>query len=168
MGDGLKQNYDLLATGGQEGKVRLFSLASLQLAQEFVISDADKIGINKCLFVDEHTVVTGTNDGIVRLFDCRSGNAIASRSVCGATTATVMDLQLSRDGNTLTAAANNLVTLLGSRDLAPSPMVSNTPYISETGPGVIRMPERMHFREEGGAALHPDGRTLLAVNGLID
>jgi hypothetical protein len=76
-----------------------------------------------------------------------------------------MDLQLSRDGNTLTAAASNLVTLLGSRDLTPSLMVSNTPYISDTGPGVIRMPERMHFREEGGAALHPDGRTLLAVKG---
>lgn len=87
---------------------------------------------------------------------------IHSQSVCGDSTATVMDLQLSRDGSTLTAAASNRVTLLNSKDLTHSPIVSNTPYISELGPGVIRMPERMHFRDEGGAALHPDGRTLLA------
>lgn len=60
------QSYDLLATGGQEGKVRLFSLANQQLAQEFLISATEKIGINKCLFVDENTVATGTNDGVVR------------------------------------------------------------------------------------------------------
>lgn len=92
---------------------------------------------------------------------------IHAQSVCGTSTATVMDLQLSRDGSTLTAASNNFVTLLSSKDLTHSPIVSNTPYTNETGPGVIRMPERMHFRDEGGAALHPDGRTLLAVKEII-
>jgi hypothetical protein len=32
----------------------------------------------------------------------------------------------------------------------------------------IAMPERMHFRNEGGASLHPDGRTIIAVSRVDD
>lgn len=62
----MEQNYRLLATGGQEGKIRSFSLSTQQMEQEFLISATEKIGINKCLFIDDNTLATGTNDGVVR------------------------------------------------------------------------------------------------------
>ena len=53
-----------------------------------------------------------------------------------------MDIELSTHG-LITAASGNTISLLSAMDLS----VRTT----------INLPDKMHFKEEGGASLHPDG-----------
>ena len=57
-----------------------------------------------------------------------------------------MDIELSTHG-LITAASGNTISLLSAMDLS----VRTT----------INLPDKMHFKEEGGASLHPDGSSYI-------
>mmetsp|Transcript_8010 Transcript_8010/g.12142 ORF Transcript_8010/g.12142 Transcript_8010/m.12142 type:complete len:323 (+) Transcript_8010:14-982(+) len=135
-----------LATGGQEGKLRVFDLRIPEEALHTLQHPLEpkKVAITQVAYTqDSNLIVTGASDGVVRLWDTRSG-ATAGEAVVGG--GAVMDLELSQGGQTLTVAAGTQVHFLtaGSLEIQKS----------------FQMP--IHFREEGGASLHPSGSKFIA------
>lgn len=136
-------------SGGHEGKLRLFDLVEPE-APAVVIdlpppSSGGTTSITKVIWdrTDSNRVITGTSDGKVRAWDLRSRQEIHSAEVQG----TVMDLELSPTvGDILTICAGDKVTFLDASSLLPLKS--------------FQMP--MHFREEGGASLHPDRQLFIA------
>ena len=87
----------------------------------------------------------------MRVWDLRSMSQVREASV----PAHVMDMELSADDRVLTVAAGKAVTFFefgGSAAGAPS--LATLKQHS--------MPDRTGFLEEGGASLHPSGRTYIA------
>jgi len=145
-----------LATGGQEGRLRVFSVADpaadpeeLELAAALGEAPGTRVGINKVVFTNP-LVYTGTADGWVRCWDLRTGAAVHTcrASEGGREAAPIMDMELSRDGTKLTVAVGSKICLLDAAELS----VERT----------LAMPPRMNFLNEGGASLHPSGAVVAA------
>jgi hypothetical protein len=79
-----------------------------------------------------------------------------------------MDLEVSRDGLAVTAAAEKTIAILGA-DLTIQhtlAMCAICEYHSSCLALLIvhvHRPGRMNFRDEGGASLHPNGLTVVTV-----
>mmetsp|Transcript_10087 Transcript_10087/g.13152 ORF Transcript_10087/g.13152 Transcript_10087/m.13152 type:complete len:329 (-) Transcript_10087:265-1251(-) len=135
-----------LATGGQEGILRIFDLSQPESDPLMITQPSEsssKVQISKVEYGQgSDFIATGASDGGVRLWDVRSGEMTLEANVSDL----VMDMELSQDGSTLTVAAGNKVHFINSSTLE----------IEKS----FEMP--VHFREEGGASLHPNGAKFIA------
>ena len=155
-----------LATGGHEGLARVYDVEH-GLGGSPLASFSTKAGdgggrpaaINKVCWTSGGAplLVCGAADGRVLAFDARAASAapvatLECRSKAGALE-NVMDLELTdgKLGPTLTVAAGDRVHLFDAADWG---RVKRAP---------IDCP--VHFREEGGASLRPDGRELVLGGG---
>jgi len=149
-----------LATGGHEGLLRLYdveaglgeggpyrSFASRKGADGRVVS------VQRVVWTEAGLAVCGCGDGHVVVLDPRvDGDAPVSDVAVGA--APIMDLELTSGalGPTLVACAGERVHLLDAQRWGAPPRRAP-----------IECP--VHFREEGGASLRPDGKELVLGGG---
>lgn len=132
-----------LATGGHEGIVRVYDLT--QPDQEPTKIDNSKVTITKLNWLDNGTIVGGCADGMLRVWSIKDGAVLKTLQV----EAEVRDMQVSslKSGQRiLTVAAGETVSFF---DLRTYQLLK-----------AYKMP--IHFKEEGGASLHPDGTKFVA------
>jgi len=141
-----------LATGGHEGVLRVFDLTlspKTNVGKEIPQSTTDKIVISKCLWWTDGIVLTGSSDGKVRFWQV-SGDDVPPEPMHTLETegAEVRDMELTHlpSGDILTVAAGDKVYFFHLQDKKLL--------------HAYQMP--IHFREEGGASLHPDGHKFVA------
>jgi serine-threonine kinase receptor-associated protein len=151
-----------LATGGHEGVLRIFDLAHPQSPPLMVPQSPDrKITITKLSWLDDRTVLAAGADGTIRFWDVGGssdggdGAAAPSLSQTLKVDAEVRDMELTRP----TTGATGTRTML---TVAHGTTVSF--FDLTDGPGRLLHAHKMpiHFREEGGATLHPDGTKFVA------
>jgi len=146
----------VLATGGHEGVLRLYDLTApkkdpteIRVVDE---KEGKKIVICKICWRSDSMVLTGCQDGVIRCWDVNASNAAPTKPSHVLKTddgAEIRDMEIKRtdDGKEiLTVAAGSKVYFF---DLADDSLLH-----------VFKMP--IHFREEGGASLHPSGTKFVA------
>ena len=128
-------------------------LPSLPSLSNRLIGSANiqKITITKLSWLDDSTVLAAGADGNIRFWDVSSSDGALSLSQTLTVDAEVRDMELSRPTNgktMLTVAHGTTVSFFDLTD----------------GPGKLLHAHKMpiHFREEGGATLHPDGTKFVA------
>ena len=138
----------MVATGGHEGVCRIFDLKSgaTTPVHEFK-APGPTANINKVCWGSDPSrsslVFCGASDGAVKVWDIRSGLVAHSMSVSGH----VMDMELSEGSlQQLTVSAGTAVTFFDVRSFQAIKS--------------FEMP--VHFRDEGGASLHPSGTKFIA------
>jgi len=102
--------------------------------------------ITKCVWYNEQIVLAAASDGKIRIWDIVHQTLISTLSV----EAEVRDVELSKQNNILTVAAGNHVTFF---------KLSNN---GSSGTKLYSHKMPIHFREEGGASLHPSGEKFVA------
>lgn len=138
-----------LATGGHEGILRVYDLQQPNRDPIMIPQSSEtKVQITKCLWLDKSTVLAAGSDGMIRFWDVdASDNGKPLRTLSVA--AQVRDMEL-KDvpgrGITLTVAAGDKAYFFD---------VDKNMLINE-----FKLP--IHFREEGGASLHPSGTKFIA------
>ncbi|CAM9531368.1 unnamed protein product [Ascophyllum nodosum] len=145
-----KADRSKLATAGHEGILRIYDVASPASAPTEITVFPGGEATPKPMRVvtkarwghDQNTVLTGSADGFLRVFDVRSGEKVRKLQMAGP----VMDLEVSRDRSIVTVAAGDAVYFF------------NTDDFSE----VKRHAMPINFRNEGGASLHPGGDRFIA------
>jgi len=140
-----------LATGGNEGILRIFGLDSKGEAAPEMLKHAPVDGntkapfINKAVWLGPNSICTGANDGLVRLWDTRSGSVVNELKLG----ANIMDIEHSKQLDTLSIASGDSVSFFKASDF--------------TLRKKIDMP--VHFQQEGGVSLHPSGKIFIAGGG---
>jgi len=144
-----------LASGGHEGLLRIYNLKypkkdPLMIPQT---SSDTKVTITKIVWLNETTVVAAASDGIIRFWDIPdfhdtndSADVPSNPKVTLKVDAEVRDMELSASQNILTIAAGTKVSFF---DLQTHELIHSYP-----------MP--IHFKDEGGATLHPSGKKFVA------
>lgn len=99
---------------------------------------------------DPNLVVVGQRAGKVQLWDVRDPSAPVKVVAIAKNGGDVMDLEVNPAHNTIVTACESRVVFLSLSDLS---------IMRE-----YQMPSPMHFKEEGGASLSPDGKKFLAVS----
>ncbi|KAL3772456.1 hypothetical protein ACHAW5_007311 [Stephanodiscus triporus] len=149
-----------LATGGHEGILRIFDLTLPEgKPLEFVQSTKEKVSISKCNWLDNTTVLAAGEDGTIRFWNVDEADpAKQLTKTLSVEGGGVRDMELVAlppsagfpNGRTiLTVAAGQNVTFF---DMSSLQAVHS-----------YKMP--IHFREEGGASLHPGGKKFIAGGG---
>mmetsp|Transcript_4192 Transcript_4192/g.8724 ORF Transcript_4192/g.8724 Transcript_4192/m.8724 type:complete len:337 (+) Transcript_4192:136-1146(+) len=151
-------NSQFLVTGGHEGLVRIFDLTT-DVSQntpmmEFACdsSSEKKVIITKANWLSDSTLLVGGNDGKVRWFDISQGenNVAQPIYVFETENAEVRDMEIrqvpSKGTTILTVAAGSTVYFF---DIDARKRLH-----------AHKMP--IHFKDEGGASLHPDGTKFVA------
>ena len=147
-----------LATGGHEGMLRIYDLANPQAQPVMVAQSSEKkVTITKLCWLDDTTVLAAGADGLIRFWDVPSGgNGAATQPSLTQTLtvdAEVRDMELTRPSNgqtTLTVAHGTTVSFFDLTDGSGKAKLLHA----------HKMP--IHFRDEGGASLHPDGTKFVA------
>ncbi|CAB9524608.1 threonine kinase receptor-associated protein [Seminavis robusta] len=152
-------NLKRLASGGHEGIVRIFDLQQaaqqkkLDPVAEIPQSPATKILIAKCKWWTDSILLTGSSDGKIRFWDIPEQQQTLPTEptdILETDGAEVRDMELTKlpnnGGDILTVAAGDKVYFF---QLQEKKLLH-----------VYKMP--IHFREEGGATLHPDGTRFVA------
>lgn len=138
-----------LATGGHEGLLRIYNLTSNEVEQQTPLTIPQrpdkKITISKCVWLDDDTVVAAGSDGGIRFWNVNSQPGEKPTRIL-TVDAEIRDMELSADKRMLTVAAGTKVSFF---DLTKMALVKSH-----------KMP--IHFREEGGATLHPSGTKFVA------
>lgn len=154
-----------LATGGHEGVLRVFDLNSAAAAKNKVEADllipqsgdaANKITISKCKWWTNDILLTGCSDGKIRFWQINGEGSKAAAPdapthVLETDGAEVRDMELTRlpassgGGDILTVAAGDKVYFF---------QLQEKKLLKEH-----KMP--IHFRDEGGASLHPLGQKFV-------
>ena len=139
-----------IVTGCQDGLLRVYDTAVPEADPvEYRVASDLNDAVTKCLWTaSENVVLIGKRSGVLELWDVRQGGIAPSVRSIISLSLPVMDIELSSSHGLLTAAAGNAITILSSSDLAVRT--------------VIPLPEKMHFREEGGASMHPNGSKVIA------
>eukprot|EP01082_Thalassiosira_pseudonana_P009975 g8957.t1 g8957 contig34:513981-515053(+) len=140
-----------LATGGNEGILRVFDIVHPEKAPlEFVQSEKEVVSISKCNWIDNHTVLAACSDGSIRFWNVDASDPTQQLTRTLQVKDGVRDMELqtlsSNNKTILTVAAGDKVTFF---DMATGDMIHS-----------YKMP--IHFREEGGASLHPSGAKFIA------
>jgi serine-threonine kinase receptor-associated protein len=99
---------------------------------------------------DPNLVVVAQRAGKVQLWDVRDPSAPARVVTLAKNGGDVMDLEVNPEHNTIVTACEQRVIFLSLSELS---------VVRE-----YQMPSPMHFKEEGGASLSPDGMKFLAVS----
>ena len=129
--DGLR-----LATGGNDKKLRVFSMAALD-APPSVIPHPDRI--RKLVWAaNDRSILTGSDDGVLRRFDVASGRCEAETTIG---TSSVLDIELTADGAAITVATGSEVLFVDAHTLAVQRRFP-VPYAVETA---SLHPNRRHF-----------------------
>lgn len=147
----------LIVTGGHEGLVRIFNLQDEESSEpqmEFPLAESNnkKVMISKANWLTNTILLVGGNDGKVRCFDTAQGDNNAGQPVFVLETnqdAEVRDMEvkkISSGQSILTVASGTTVSFF---DIDQRTLLKQH-----------KMP--IHFREEGGASLHPDGSKFVA------
>ncbi|CAM9628869.1 unnamed protein product [Chrysoparadoxa australica] len=136
-----------LASVGHEGIVRLFDVAKPETDPETIVLSETKTAGQKVLIhvrwgKDPNTLLAGSADGAIRVYDSRSKEKVQEIKVDGG----VMDLEVSRSLDIVTVAAGSSVSFFDAR----------TYQLLKCH----KMP--INFKEEGGASLHPSGDRFIA------
>jgi serine-threonine kinase receptor-associated protein len=131
-----------LATGGHEGLLRIYTLPKDE-PQVIPQHPTKKIVITKCNWLKDNTVLAAGKDGVIRFWDLEKPESpVATLQV----DSEVRDMEISPDETILTVAAGNKVYF----------------FNLETKKLVHAYPMPIHFREEGGASLHPSKTKFVA------
>ena len=146
-----------VATGCQDGLLRVYDTCAPErdIVQSMRASTTDTAAQSNPVKLfwagasEPHCLVVAKRNGKVEKWDLRQegGSPVAVNSV-GGEGDTVMDVEMSKDGQGITLAVNNKVVFLSAGDLS-----TKREY---------EMPKGMSFKEEGGVSLHPDGSRFIA------
>jgi serine-threonine kinase receptor-associated protein len=141
-----------LATGGKEGLLRVFDLTRLLIQKEESEAKAASVQLNlespitKVMWMNLQLILAGCANGKVYLWDLNSRSIVHSFDT--KQTAEIRDLEvlMVNGKHVMTVAAGSKVCFwdLNSKELLKE----------------YTMP--IHFREEGGASLHPSGEKFVA------
>jgi len=139
-----------LATGGHEGILRIFYLEQHQNEPVSIVQkENEKITITKCLWLNERVILVAASDGKIRFWDVNDTILLHTLKV----EAEVRDVEFCLQNKILTVASGSTVSLF---ELS----IENVTEIEGTLRHAHKMP--IHFREEGGASLHPSGTKFVA------
>lgn len=144
-------NSKYLATGGHEGLLRVYDLTKLgNEEQEALIlsipQDTEKLAINKCNWLSNDIIITGCADGMVRFWSTKDPKQpIRQFKVEGE----IRDMEITK-----TTTKANILTVAAADKVSFFSLDNNSLIKSVTMP--------IHFRDEGGASLHPSGTKFVA------
>lgn len=155
-----------LATGGHEGLLRIFDLrrqekqkqpvAALEIPQE---SSSKVVAIGKLNWLSDSVLLTGCGDGVVRFWDIA---AMASAPPSAAASmrpfktlhtdddAEIRDMEVT----TIDSGSQQILTVAAGKKVYFFNLVDYSLIRSYDMP--------IHFRDEGGASLHPSGKKFIA------
>lgn len=147
-------NSKRLATGGHEGIVRVYDLTKAPKVDPIEIpqnAGTDKVTISKCIWWTNEILLTGSSDGKIRFWNIPENNQTIPTEpthILETEGAEVRDMELTQlpKNSVLTVAAGDKVHFFE---------VDTKKLLH-----VYKMP--IHFREEGGASLHPLGHKFVA------
>jgi serine-threonine kinase receptor-associated protein len=146
-------NSEMFATGSQNGDLRVYTTARPEEdARACELSTKEQI--NKVWFSGpgSDSLLVGKKSGRIEKFDLRSGTVASFVELPGGDP--VLDLELCPAHGILLAAQGEHIYRLGLEDLS---LQSSVPT-----------PKGMHFRQEGGVSLSPDGTRIMAGGGDLD
>jgi serine-threonine kinase receptor-associated protein len=177
-------NSKYLATGGHEGILRIFNLTtmkpptggggkgpppiisndpSLKPVHEFHLDPTTKIIISKLHWINDSLVVTGGHGGKLRFWQIPSDDSARADAtpihVLETNGAEVRDMEIS--------SSSALISLPdGRRTRVLTVAAGDTVFFFDLQTNALIQSHKMpiHFREEGGASLHPSG-TKFVVGG---
>ncbi|KAL7484470.1 hypothetical protein ACHAW6_010110, partial [Cyclotella cf. meneghiniana] len=144
-------NSRRLATGGNEGVLRVFDVMYPEKDPlEFVQSQSEVVSISKCNWIDNCTVLAAGSDGVIRFWNVDEPDPSRQLVKTFQVESGVRDMELltlnSTPKSILTVAAGDKVTF----------------FDMGTGAEIHSYKMPIHFREEGGASLHPSGSKFIA------
>lgn len=157
-------NSRKLATGGHEGLVRIYDLHQqndekraipVEVSQNIDPSNKNKITISKLIWWTNTVLLTGSSDGKIRFYEIPTNQSDMPAQqpihILETDGAEIRDMELTKLTSSngidmLTVAAGNQVYFF---NLQSKSLVHK-----------YQMP--IHFREEGGATLHPSGTKFVA------
>jgi len=137
-----------IATGCQDGLLRIFDTCEPQKHPvEYKVSQNSDEGITKIAWGQNPScVVVGKRSGKLEMWDTRTSTPVSNCTVTPA--ATIQDLEINLTHGSILVASGQKCFLMLASDLR-----------------VVKdydMPSPMSFKEEGGAALSPDGNKFIA------
>jgi serine-threonine kinase receptor-associated protein len=146
------KDTERIATGCQDGLARIYDTCRPEEPpMEIRISPSGtEEAITKISWVDMNNMsllMVGKRSGKVQLWDTRCPeNAVTSRQLTS--TETVMDMEINPTHNCILVACDRTVSFLSFGDLSITREYA--------------MPSPMHFKDEGGVSLSPDGTKFLS------
>ena len=171
-------NSEHIVTGGHEGLVRIFDLtmedesvaASPKL--EFSIMDESnekKVVITKANWLSNTVLLVGGNDGKVRCFDITQQEAgkpgVPAYVLETKSKSEIRDMELLQSSSTNTFPANSAFSKSPSiLTVAAGDTVYFFGGLEPSSTSSLLKAHKMpiHFRDEGGASLHPNGTRFVA------
>jgi serine-threonine kinase receptor-associated protein len=149
-------NSRFLATAGHEGILRIFDLEKVLIQKQYTplleIPHEGYPAISKLNWWNNDIVLTGAKDGKIRFWDVNAainnkGAILTPIAVIDTDEgAEIRDMEISASGQILSVAAGKKVYFFD--------MVTKNRMKSYDMP--------IHFRDEGGCSLHPDGSKFIA------
>eukprot|EP00584_Thalassiosira_punctigera_P024692 CAMPEP_0172553248 /NCGR_PEP_ID=MMETSP1067-20121228/49671_1 /TAXON_ID=265564 ORGANISM="Thalassiosira punctigera, Strain Tpunct2005C2" /NCGR_SAMPLE_ID=MMETSP1067 /ASSEMBLY_ACC=CAM_ASM_000444 /LENGTH=303 /DNA_ID=CAMNT_0013341403 /DNA_START=10 /DNA_END=918 /DNA_ORIENTATION=+ len=146
-----------LATGGHEGILRVFDITKpMEEPLTFVQSTKEKVSISKCNWIDNFTVLAAGEDGTIRFWkvdESDHSKQLSQTLSVGGDAGGIRDMEI----QTLPSTGQTILTVAAGQNVTFFDLASGTLIHS------YKMP--IHFREEGGASLHPGGKKFIAGGG---
>ena len=143
-----------LATGGHEGVLRVFALNNYKEDKPVhTLTLPVKANITKSYWMGndsplgDNVVLTGDSKGTLSFWEVDKGTIKNTLQVEGA----VMDMEVNETLSIVTVSAGTKISFF---DLNRMELIK-----------AVDAPKGLHFREEGGASLHPDGSKFVAGGG---
>lgn len=148
-------NSKRLATGGHEGLLRIYDITRPTCEPLiFVQSNEEKaVSISKCIWLNETTVMAAGEDGIIRFWNVDEPDPTKQLLRTLQVKGGVRDIELT----TLPTTKQTILTVASGQHVTFFDMATYQILHSHLMP--------IHFREEGGASLHPQHGTKFIAGG---